>query len=176
MIEKIISGGQTGADLAGLDVAKFFGLETGGCMPFGFKTLDGCRPEYSKIYGITAHSSSSYVPRTKQNVKDSDGTVRLAFNLESAGEKCTLKAIKSYSKPYFDVDLNDPPPILDLINWIENNKISTLNVAGNSEQTAPGIYKAVFNYLSQIFETKDDGRKEIDNHEGTTLSGKELSG
>jgi hypothetical protein len=41
MLKKIISGAQTGADFAGLIVAKHFGYETGGWMPKGYKNLDG---------------------------------------------------------------------------------------------------------------------------------------
>ena len=35
MIEKVISGGQTGADIAGLMAAEMYGVETGGCWSIG---------------------------------------------------------------------------------------------------------------------------------------------
>jgi RNA polymerase sigma factor (sigma-70 family) len=41
MVRKVISGGQTGADQAGLFAAEAFGIETGGWMPKGFLTLAG---------------------------------------------------------------------------------------------------------------------------------------
>lgn len=150
MLKKVISGGQTGADIAGLEVAKEFGFETGGIMPFGFKTLDGCKPEYKNIFGISAHHSSSYVPRTRKNVENSDGTIRFAFNFDSQGEKCTLRAIKDLKKPHFDVDLNDPPPISSVLEWLEKEKIEILNVAGNSEQTSPGTYETTKMYFSIV--------------------------
>ena len=152
MLKRVISGGQTGADIAGLDVAKKFGFETGGLMPFGFLTLAGCKPEYKELYGLQAHSSSSYRPRTRANVKASSGTIRLAYNFESAGEKCTLTAIKDYKKPSIDVDLVNPIPVDDVIRWLEDNKIQILNVAGNSEETSPGTYTAVSQYLEKVFE------------------------
>lgn len=86
MLRKVISGAQSGADIAGLEIAKRFGYETGGTMPFGYKTLDGCKPEYKSLYGVSAHPSSSYVPRTRKNVLESDGTIRLAYNFSSKGE------------------------------------------------------------------------------------------
>lgn len=156
MLRKVISGAQTGADIAALEVAKEFGLETGGLMPFGYKTLEGCKPEYEKLFGISAHHSSSYVPRTRRNVKDSDGTIRFAFDLESRGEKCTFKAIQDFKKPHFDVDLNDPSPISTVVEWLENQKIETLNVAGNSERTAPGTHEATTIYLSTLFRTLEN--------------------
>jgi len=150
MLEKIISGAQTGADIAGLEVAKEFGLETGGTMPFGYKALDACHPEYKELYGVEYHSSSSYVPRTRKNVRDADGTIRLAYDFTSKGEHCTLKAIESYKKPHIDVDLHDPIPIDDVVTWINDHNITTLNVAGNSEQTVPGTHAAVTKYLTEL--------------------------
>lgn len=150
-LRKVISGGQTGADQAGLVVAKRFGLETGGVMPKGYKTLTGSRPDLAKEYGLSEHSSDNYVPRTYQNAKDSDGTVRLAGNLESRGEVCTLKAIQQYNKPHFDVDLTDPPPVEDFVNWIEKEGIAILNVAGNAEQTFKGSYELSCRYLTETF-------------------------
>jgi hypothetical protein len=37
MIEKLISGGQTGADRAGLEAAKALGIATGGTAPKGWR-------------------------------------------------------------------------------------------------------------------------------------------
>jgi len=39
--EKVISGGQTGADQAGLVAAARFAIPTGGWMPHGFETAEG---------------------------------------------------------------------------------------------------------------------------------------
>ena len=44
MIEKIISGGQTGADRAALDTAIEIGIPHGGWVPKGRKTEDGRLP------------------------------------------------------------------------------------------------------------------------------------
>lgn len=151
MLKKVISGAQTGADVAGLEVAKKFGLETGGTMPFGFKSHAGPKPEFQEMYGICAHFSSSYVPRTRENVKNSDATIRLAFDFESSGEICTLKAINRFKKPYFDVDLNDPLPVSDVIEWLEKENVKTLNIAGNSERHV-GTHEATTAYLTRLFE------------------------
>ena len=148
LLDKIISGGQTGADQGGLAVGKAFGFKTGGLMPLGFKTLTKPRPEFAEKYGVTEHTSSDYAPRTEINVKESDGTVRLAADFNSRGEICTLKAIKKYDKPCFDVDLTDPPLIQEFIEWLDFNNIKTLNVAGNSEQTYEACFRQTVSYLS----------------------------
>ena len=150
-LRKIISGGQTGADEAGLVVGKRFGLKTGGVMPKGWKTLSGPRPDFARLYGLTEHDSEDYVPRTYQNAKDGDGTVRLAGNFDSRGEVCTLKAVKQFGKVHFDVDLSDPPPVVEFIDWLVLNGIETLNVAGNAEQTFSGSYMKSVIYLTEAF-------------------------
>lgn len=52
LIIKVISGGQNGADIAGVRTARRYGIPTGGTMPAGFKTLDGPRPQYADLYSI----------------------------------------------------------------------------------------------------------------------------
>ncbi len=150
MIEKIISGGQTGADIAGLIVAKNFGLETGGWMPKGFLTQAGPKPEWAEMFDLKEHSSPRYPPRTFDNVFEADGTIRLAYNFDSPGEICTLKAIKQSKKPHFDVDLNAPPQPIEVINWINHHSIKILNVAGNSEHTYVGTAGEVMDYLPKV--------------------------
>lgn len=161
MLEKVISGAQTGADLAGLDTALKFGLKTGGWMTKGFRTLDGNKPAYKAKYGITEHSSFYYKDRTWFNIRDSKGTIRFAHDFSSAGEKCTFGGIKAYGRPYIDIDLGAKGKLTpDVVaSWIELNNIGVLNVAGNSEQTAPGIYVEVCEYLEKVF--KILGFKEI---------------
>ena len=150
---KVISGGQTGADIAGIRAAKACGFETGGWLPNGCKTLDGPRPEYLTEYGMVEHASSSYPPRTELNVKDSDGTIRFAKTFSSAGEKCTRQAIKWYNRPHIDVNIKKPIPKEEVLAWIVQHDIKTLNIAGNSEDTAPGIEEFVYNYLMEVFQT-----------------------
>lgn len=150
MLRKIISGGQTGADVGGLRAAKKLGIETGGMIPRGFRTFAGCRPEYAKLYGLEETSSSEYPPRTIANVRSSDGTIRFAANFQSAGELCTLKAIRKCKKPYFDVDIMKAPPVSDVSKWITENNIQTLNIAGNREETCEGIESFVESYLCEV--------------------------
>ncbi|RDJ35293.1 MAG: hypothetical protein DWQ19_10790 [Crenarchaeota archaeon] len=155
MLKRIISGAQSGAGLAGLKVAKDFGLETGGSIPKGWITTDGPHPEYAELYNIVEHYSPKYPPRTFKNVRDSDGTIRLAFNFNSPGEICTLKALDQYLKPYMDVDLNNPGPAQEVADWIVDNSIETLNIAGNSEKTYKGTEEAVYNYLKEVLSLLD---------------------
>ena len=158
-ILKIISGGQTGVDIAALRAAKRVGLPTGGWMPMGFRTLDGPHPEYAEEFGMTAHVSSSYLPRTHMNVIGSDATLRIASNYYSSGEICTKKAIDRAHKIFLDVSMYKDwtglvakPDAKYVSKWIATNKIRILNIAGNSERTAPGIEFAAKQFLRKVFD------------------------
>lgn len=149
MVEKLISGGQSGADEAGLEAGYRLSIKTGGTMPKGFKTLDGPRPDLAKKYGLTESTSWSYAVRTAENVKNSDGTVRFANDFNSAGERCTLKFITLYIRPYFDIKFGDlsTETIDKFRKWLSLYKIRTLNVAGNSEKTCTGMFNFVVEFL-----------------------------
>ena len=150
-LKKTISGMQSGVDLAAVALAKKYGLLVGGMMPKGYKTLDGNKPEYKDLYNAIESTSFNYPPRTYDNVKNSDGTLRFYTKKDSSGEICTLKAINQYKKPYFDVDFNNPCEKEDVVNWIVDNNIEVLNVAGNSEKTSPRIGVKVLYYLNDVF-------------------------
>jgi hypothetical protein len=73
-IEKIVSGGQTGADRAALDWAIEHDISHSGWCPRGRKAEDG--PIDAK-YQLQESPSSNYPQRTEWNVRDSDGKARL---------------------------------------------------------------------------------------------------
>lgn len=139
-LKMVISGGQTGVDQAALRAAKSVGIRTGGYAPRGFLTEAGYMPELEELYGMVETHSEFYQIRTYNNVEYSDGTIRIAHNFDSPGEKCTLKAITLNNKPYFDIDLKTDDEFLDeAIKWLTDNKIEVLNVSGNRESTYSGI-------------------------------------
>lgn len=150
LLEQIISGGQTGADLAGLIAARSCGLKTGGWMPKGFLTLDGPRPDLARRFGLQENTSPNYPPRTRRNVQMSDATIRFARLWHTPGERATLKFLVQYGKPYLDVAIDDPPSHITVSTWIRKNRVRILNVAGNAEITAPGIEQIVVGYLREV--------------------------
>ena len=88
MIKKIISGGQTGADRAALDVAIKFIIPHGGWIPKGRITEEGPLPDKYKLQEM---STSSYPVRTEQNVIDSDGTLIISHGELTGGSAYTRK-------------------------------------------------------------------------------------
>lgn len=130
VLEKVISGLQTGVDQVALEVARALGYQTGGTAPKGFRTDNGPRPDLAAHFGVTAHWSPQYGPRTKKNVYDADATVW--FGYDSAGWVCTANAIATHRKPY---RIN--PSVAELQDFILKHGIKVLNVAGNRLRTHP---------------------------------------
>jgi len=152
ILEKVISGGQTGADRAGLIAAKAMGIKTGGWMPLGFLAYDGEHPEFAELYGMMEMISSRYPPRTAMNVKQSDGTLRFATNWYSPGELLTLRLCNKYDKPHLEITPGGDVTPVDVARWIAGNNIRVLNVAGNAERTSPGIEEQVIRFLENVFQ------------------------
>ncbi len=149
---KIISGGQTGADQAGLFAARSVGFETGGHAHQGYKTLAGIETELLQSFNVEEHPVHGYKPRTFWNVEHSDATIRLAFNFKSRGEICTFNAIKKYNKPYLDIMLSDLPPQYEIAAWIVEHDIKVLNIAGNGDGSKNGkVFNVVQQYLGSVF-------------------------
>lgn len=151
-LKRVISGGQSGVDQAGLYAAKSIGLKTGGWAPKNWKTSEGPKPILLKAFGLQEHSGG-YQDRTWANVKDSDATLRLAINFNSIGEICTLNAIRRYSKPYFDIILPDPDlyQMNDAIEWLHSVPGTILNIAGNRQYRDIDTFTMASRFLECLF-------------------------
>jgi hypothetical protein len=147
-LEKVISGGQIGADIAGLRAAQRAGIPTGGYMPLGFVTLFGLRPEYASEYGMQECPINGYRHRTFENVRHSDGTLRIAYRFNSAGEICTMQAIRQIDKPWLDVSPSCPVKPRAVASWLQYYGIRVLNVAGNADIH---LEPFVETYLAEVF-------------------------
>ena len=102
MIQKIISGGQTGADRAALDVAIELGISHGGWIPKGRKTEEGPLPEK---YQLQEMPTGSYQKRTQQNVIDSHGTLIISHGKLTGGSAFTRRLAKIHKRPFLHIDL-----------------------------------------------------------------------
>src|SRR5262249_12024578 len=104
MIARLVSGGQSGVDRAALDIALELGIPCGGWCPKGRKAEDGAIPER---YPLTETTSGDYRQRTRWNVRDSDGTLILAWGEPTEGTLLTLTACRDAGKPHLVIDLAD---------------------------------------------------------------------
>ena len=137
MIEKIISGGQTGADQGGLEAAMELGIQTGGTAPMNWMTEKGSMKKSLVSFGLVECELPGYPSRTEMNVLNSDGTVVFG-NVGEPGSALTCNLCRRPGKPWV---VN--PNTADLLELIEWHNIKVLNVAGNRESKNPGIQKHV---------------------------------
>ena len=153
MIERIVSGGQTGADRAALDFAIEHGLKHGGWCPKGRRAEDGWIPSR---YELKETQTISYVQRTEWNVRDSDGTV--IFTLSgglTGGSKKTADLARKHRKPCLHLFAGGTgDAVEELRAFIQSNGIKVLNVAGSRASKEPGVGNFVIDVLSRVLVAK----------------------
>jgi len=156
MIEKIISGGQTGVDQWALDFALENGIPCGGWCPKGRLCETGLIPDR---YPVKEVKSDDYNYRTGQNILDSDGTtIIISGDLKETGTKLTKNLCEQYGKPVLVLDIKKPiqtgPLKMKFSDWISQFSIHVLNVAGNRESNSPGIQEETKVLLGLFFGLK----------------------
>jgi hypothetical protein len=144
---KIISGGQTGADRAALDVALEFQVACGGFCPKGRRSEDGRIPEK---YPLTETATNEYAERTELNVQTGDGTLILVDKEADKGTLLTMSLCEVYNKPFLIIDLSENNPPETVIQWVKGNNIHVLNIAGSRERFSPGIYQKAYSFLMSV--------------------------
>ena len=150
---KIVSGGQTGVDRAGLESAIALGLPYGGWVPKGRIAEDGTVP--LKYAGMQEHTSSNYAVRTKANVRDSDATLIIAPSLPlSRGTMLTLRTAERLRRPHHVACLGAANAMDETKQWLQSfqhiERPFVLNIAGPRESGAPGIQKQATEFLCQL--------------------------
>ena len=152
LIEKIVSGGQSGADRAALDFAIERGIPHGGWCPHGRRAEGGKIP---RCYGLVETPHVGYGQRTEWNVHDSDGTIVFSIGGELIGgsQRAVFMAHK-LRKPLLRIwrDGNLASPEQALLRFIQDNKIKVLNVAGPRANTEPEVY----NFVKQVLQNTLD--------------------
>lgn len=157
VLEKIVSGGQTGADRAALDVAMSLKLATGGWVPQGRRAEDGKIP--ARYGRLVETDTDGYENRTALNVRDSDATLIFSFGEPTGGTALTLKLAISSGKPHFAVDLaaSSVQQAAERVrDWLAESHIRVLNVAGPRASGEPRIAAAVSDVLTAALSADTD--------------------
>ena len=150
---KIVSGGQTGVDRAGLEAAIALGLPYGGWVPKGRLAEDGVVP--LKYVGMQEHTSSNYAVRTKANVRDSDATLIIVPSLPlSGGTMLTLRTAERFPRPHHVACLGTANAMDETMRWLQSfqpiERPFVLNIAGPRESGAPGIQERATEFLCRL--------------------------
>lgn len=146
-IQRIVSGGQTGVDRGALDAAIARGIEHGGWCPRGRLAENGKIP---RRYRVTETMSPEYWVRTERNVVDSDGTLILYWDRLSGGTQFTYRMTRKHRKPVLRIDLHREPDPMAACEWIVDQNIRVLNVAGPRESTSAGIAREARAFVEAI--------------------------
>ncbi|HUT26365.1 MAG TPA: putative molybdenum carrier protein [Sumerlaeia bacterium] len=147
---KIISGGQTGADRAALDVALELGVDCGGWCPRGRLAEDGV---IGMVYPLRETESAAYDERTQRNVLDSDGTLVCNTGPLVGGTLLTAEFARQAGKPCLILNLDEDDleeALWRAREWIDENGVEVLNVAGPRASGRPGIYDRTRRLLERL--------------------------
>ena len=151
MLNRIVSGGQTGADIAALELALERGFPHGGWCPKGRRSLAGPIPD---CFELRETPSDGYLQRTEWNVRDTDGTVVFTLSKNATGGSLkTIDYTRKHQKPCLHLSQADPQ--LEnfthrLLDFIGEHDIETINVAGSRESKEPGIHNWVREVLDSV--------------------------
>lgn len=148
MVEKIVSGGQTGADRAALDWAIENNIPHSGFCPKGRVAEDGF---IDSKYNLTETRTINYSERTELNVLNSDGTVVFSTKgVLSGGTKDTVNYAKKLKKPILLLRSNMEEASRMLKDFLLKHKISVLNVAGPRSSKEPLVAEFVKEILNSL--------------------------
>lgn len=149
MTVKIISGGQTGADIGGLVAAEALGLPTGGFAPRGWKTEKGPQPILGSRFGLVESEASGYPTRTRQNIEAADLTLVFARLPLKGGSRMTMKMADQLDKVCYAIDPWAPGAVQKVYYALASHQPQVVNIAGRRESVMPGIAKKVSCVLRQ---------------------------
>ena len=156
-VRRVVSGGQTGADRAALDVARDVGLAHGGWCP-----ADGLAEDLTEAPGLLARyptlqetDSADPAERTRRNVRDSDAT--LAVVPRGAPTGGTLLAVQEAARLGRPCLVTTGADATDVLRWLSAlGEGITLNVAGPRESSSPGVYAVTRRLLQTVLEQQPD--------------------
>lgn len=147
MVQRIVSGGQTGVDRAALDWAIAKGIPHGGWCPAGRIAEDGVIPER---YHLCETPTRHYRPRTRWNVRDSDATLIISSSpILTGGSLVTKEWAIRINRPHLHVYPGHGWR-RSLHEFLEMHPVRLLNVAGPRHSRSGDLDCFVYEVLDEI--------------------------
>jgi hypothetical protein len=148
---RVVSGGQTGVDRAGLESARRAGIRVGGWCPAGGAVEDVAEPPGVRALFPELRETPSADPaqRTEWNVRDSDATLVIVRpGIDSPGTTLTVRLAEALGRPHLLAGVDDAARARA---WLDALTPGVLNVAGPRESEAPGIQAEAALLLDVLF-------------------------
>ena len=155
MTVTIVSGGQSGADRAALDVAVTLDLPyEGWCPPGGWAedlpSPPGLLARYPLLRPTPDGPTST---RTRWNVRDSDAVLVLLVRggAPSPGTLLTVEEAERLGRPVLVADVGEVTAVREWLAALP--RPLRLDVAGPRESEQPGLYDGAYRLLSSVLPT-----------------------
>jgi Circularly permutated YpsA SLOG family len=156
---KVISGGQTGADIAALRAARLCGLPTGGVAPADYITSAGPNLELGTEFGLQQlirqkeSLSQMYVRRSTMNVDQSQATIAFRLKPSVGTDKtigyCQYKKWNNFRRcpptaayrPHIIIeDVEDEEAAAELVvAFLREHNVAVVNVCGHRDDATACI-------------------------------------
>jgi hypothetical protein len=150
MLTRIITGGQSGIEIAALDVARKLGIDHGGWLP---KSTSKMNSDLISVYGLRETDSFGPQAPLVKNIEKSDGVLLITRGEKIERLKQTVRIALKYQRQFLGVDLTQYPPFeaASLINsWLEIQNVKTVFITGPYESEIPGIYRDAHKILETV--------------------------
>ncbi len=160
-LRRIISDGQAGVDRAILDVAKVYGVSSGGWCPKSGMAEDG---HISSSYHLRSTASESPCVRVQRNIHESDATLLITFGTTSELAHKITTLSEEASHPILHIDMARMVDTAMVEEWLTEHKVNVLYVVGTNESSAPGIYRRTRKFFNHLFEEMEKHQHLVVHH------------
>jgi hypothetical protein len=151
VINKIISSGRTGVELAGLEVAIKLGIAHGGWAPRGMRNAQGPLPER---YGLEEVPALGFKHAMEQNIINSDGTLLVTGGSKTVETRFAVERSLGHQRQLLHLDLSQYSPFEAASlasSWISLQRIKTLFVTGPTDEFDAKLYDQSKKVLETAF-------------------------
>ena len=151
MIRKIISCGQTGVELAALDIALKLGIAHGGWTSRGRRNEEGALPGH---YELKETVSLGFQEALEKNVVESDGTLVISKGIKSSGPTRAVQMALKHQRQFLHVDLRQYAlfEAASLTNsWMSQKMIQVVYITGPMASEDAQLYPQTRKLLETAF-------------------------